>query len=160
MKKDFGNQLKNFKMKKKFNRINILISIFAIFCLFSISRSLNLLFLAYTEEYFYNLDFKIESFIENNEKYIYHYYFITFLLAVLFSLFIKKFANLKWTHYLISLIISYLLFRFFDSKIIRPFFSFFNNPRINVFTNLFVFSTFLFWAFVLIKRNNQLQEEK
>ena len=152
MKKDFGNQLKKCNMENKDNKLNILLSILAIYCLFSICRSLNLLFLVYTEEYFYNLDFKMELFIENNEKYINHYYFVTYAMAIIFSLFLKKIANLKWISYLISLIISFILFRFLDSNLVRPFFTFFDNPRVNVCTNLIVFSVILFFLIIVLKR--------
>lgn len=124
------------------NRIlQIVLTSLIIYCILSICRSLGLLYIAYTDDYFYNFDFAMkQSYIQKSVIFNNAYYFCTYVIGFILSFILKKVLKLNWLNFIFSLVIGFVLFRFIDSGLIRPIFGFFDNPRLNIFTHLLTFS--------------------
>lgn len=131
--------------------INRIIEVFlmalVIYSTLSILRSLALLYLAYTDYYFYNFDFAKELYIKKSVAFNNAYYFFTYLAGLIFSLFLNRLIKSNWLYFLLSLIFGFILFRLIDSEFIRPLFSFFKNPRMNIILHTIIF--LIFGAFLL-----------
>jgi hypothetical protein len=148
---------------KEFAINKILPFLFALailYCVFTILRSIGILYIVYTDDYFYHLDFKLASFREKQYIFLNAYYFFPYIVGVLISLSMKKMFNLKWAYFLFAIIGVLVLFRQIDSYCIRPLFGIFQNPKMNVVSHLLVF-LMLFVGLVLKNRlNNQLSFKK
>ena len=130
----------------------IIAAILWTYCIFTMARSLGMLFLAYTDEYFHNFDYDMDFFMEKNYIYVRAYDFFPYIIGILLPFVIKWFLPLKlnWWILLGSVILSFCVFMFFDAGFIRNVFYIFENPRINlifhfsIFLTLFItFTTFL-----------------
>jgi hypothetical protein len=153
------NQLKNYNMKKTFNfdlnkTIDITLISLIIYCILAIVRSLNLLYIAYTDDYFYNFDFVMKFYIAKSVVFNNAYYFYTYIIGFFLSFPVKQVLKLTWWNFIGSLVIGFVLFRFIDSGFVRPLFGLFDNPRMNIVTNLLTFSIlgFLLARFFFKKR--------
>lgn len=145
-------------MKNKINNIiQILLASLFIYCILTIIRSFSLLFLAYTDEYFYNFDFNTTLYIQKSIVFNNAYYFCPYIMGLLITFFLKKALKLNLMFFIFSLVIGFALFRLIDSFMIRPLFSFFDNPRANIFAHLLTFLILvLIFTRVLIKKNRNL----
>ncbi|WP_286912490.1 hypothetical protein [Flavobacterium sp. UBA4197] len=129
-------------MKKALNSNNILqiiIALLLFYCVLSIMRSFGLLFLAYTDDYFYNFDFEKSQYPQKSIVFNNAYYFFTYLAGLLFSFILNRVLKLDLLVFILSLVFGFVLFRFIDSDIIRPFFDLFDNPRMNIGLHLLTF---------------------
>ncbi len=134
MKTETNNKLKRGILVK------VILTFLIIYCLLSVIRSLNLIYLAYSDDYFYNFDFKKEMYIQKSKVFINSYYFTPYILGSLISIVFKRKFQLSWVIFLLTKIICMLVFILVDSKFIRPLFVFFENPRENIFVHLLVFT--------------------
>jgi hypothetical protein len=131
------------------NRIlQIALTSLIIYCLLSITRSSSLLYIAYTDNYFYNFDFDTKLYMQKSVVFNNAYYFCTYITGFFLAIFLKKILKLNWLTFIFSLVVGFVLFRLVDSNLIRPLFSFFENPRMNIVLHLL---TFLILALLLIK---------
>ena len=119
--------------------LQVILVVLIIYCIYSIFRSLGILYIAYTDDYFYNLDFKIQSYREKNHIFNNAYYYFTYIAGLFTTISMKKILNLNWIPFLITIFSGLILFRLIDSGFIRPAFGFFMNTRMNVFINLMTF---------------------
>ena len=122
-------------------------NILIIYCLLSIIRSSGLLYIAYTDDYFYNFDFNIKFYQQKSCVFNYAYYYCPYIIGFFISFFFKQILKLNWKTSIMSLIFGFVLFRLIDSKLIRPIFDFFENPRMNI---IFHLLTFLFLELLLV----------
>ncbi len=110
-----------------------------IYSVLTIIRSLGILVLVYTDNYFYNFDFDIHNVKEKGSIFIRIYFFMPYIFGLVLSVFIKWILNLEWTSYIICLVFSLSFFIVFDVNFVRKWVFIFDNPRTN-----FVFHFFLF----------------
>lgn len=110
-----------------------------IYSVLTIIRSLGVLVLVYTDNYFYNFDFDINNVKDKVPIYIRTYFFMPYIVGFVLSVFIKWILNLKWTSYIICLVLSLGFFIVFDVSFVRKWVYIFDNPRTN-----FVFHLVLF----------------
>jgi len=118
--------------------LSVLLRVLIIYCIYSILRSIGILYIALTDDYFYHLDFKIQSFREKNHIFIYAYYYFPYFIGIFASFFMKKLFNSTWISFLLMVFFGLILFRLIDSNYIRPMFGIFRNAKINVIANLLV----------------------
>lgn len=140
-------------MRKKANiELNIVLQIILvsliIYCLLSITRSLSLLYIAYTDDYFYNFDFETKHYLQKSVVFNNAYYFFTYIAGFFLSFFLKNILKINWLFFVFSLLSGFVFFRLVESNYIRPVFSFFENPRANI---VFHLLTFLILGLVLIR---------
>ena len=140
---------------KKFtiNKILLFLSILAIlYCVFAIMRSIGILYIVCTDDYFYNLDYKLESFREKQYIFLNAYYYFPYIAGVLIGLSMKKVFNLNWVSLLFAVTGGLILFRLIDSNCIRPLFGIFKNPKMNVVAHLLMFVMLFIVLLVIYKR--------
>jgi hypothetical protein len=149
----------NFNLNRIFQ---IVLTALIIYCILSICRSLCLLYIAYTDDYFYNFDFAVkQSYIQKSVVFNNAYYFCTYVIGFILSFLLKKVLKLNWLNFIFSLVIGFVLFRFIDSALIRPIFGFFDNPRINIFTHLITFSILvLLFVRSFLKQSSELPRSR
>ena len=151
-------------MKKTFNFdlnriLKITLTSLIIYCVLAIIRSSGLLYIAYTDDYFYNFDFDMKHYIQKSVAFNNAYYYFPYILGFFLSFFLKKLLKLNWSTFIFSLIIGLFLFRFLDSGLIRPLFGFFDNPRMNILIHLLIFLILglLFARFIIKNRSKILK---
>ena len=127
-----------YKLKRSFN---ILLIILITYCVLSVVRSFGLLFLAYSDNYFYNFDFGNEQFSEKRFIYDKVYFLVTYILGLIVSVSIKRFFNIDWLFYIICMTLGLGVFVLFDAYYVRPIFTLFDNVKTNIWLQVFVFIT-------------------
>lgn len=110
-----------------------------IYCILTILRSVGLLYLIYTDDYYYNYKFEIDSYLQKRDLYFHLYYTYTYILGLIFTLAALFFFRLKWYWILIYTILGIVLFRLIDFSLIRPMFAFFGDWKVNVWIHLLTF---------------------
>ncbi|MDI1256713.1 MAG: hypothetical protein PSV16_11490 [Flavobacterium sp.] len=127
--------------KNKIKQIILLTLI--IYCILSILRSSGLLYLAYTDTYFYNFDFNPKLLMQKYPIYNNTYYVFPYLMGVIIAIGLRWIINTNWLSLLLSICAAFILFRFIDSNFIRPIFVVFENSRENILVHLFTFFVIL-----------------
>lgn len=142
------------KTNLKLSIINFVSVFFIFYSLLSVIRSLGLLYLTYSDTYFYNFDFELDTndFYEKMNIYFRYYYYIPYILGTIIFLFCKKIFKINWVNYILVGLSVILLFRFIDAEFIRPLFAFYENTRINTFILLSVFLITGILFYILSKR--------
>ena len=135
----------------------LLVAILWAYCIFSMARSLGMLFLAYTDPYFYNFDFDMNIFIEKNYTFVKAYDLFPFVIGIFLPLLIKWSFPLKlnWLILIGSIIFGYFIFRFFDAFHIRSLFFIFDNPRGNLIFHFSIFLTLVITLTLFFKSSNE-----
>lgn len=127
--------------------LQVLLMSLMVFIILSITRSICLLYLAYTDGYFYNFDFNMKQIMQKNGIFNNMYYLYTYIIGLIFCIGLSKVLKVKWINFVISLLIGLLLllllFRLIESSIIRPLFAFFANPRTNLIIHIACFVSLL-----------------
>lgn len=101
--------------------LSYIIRTFQTYLIGGVSNIIFLIYLVYSDDYFYKLDFKIDDYSEKIKKYILFTYTIPIIIICLFSifLFINQKSVKKRVDILISSILGVLLFVFFDRLLKR-----------------------------------------
>ncbi len=136
--------------------IKVVCVIVLTYSILSVVRSLGMLYLAYTDPYFYNLDFKIEGYIEKRFVYFRFYYTVSYITGIILSFLLKIFYKLNWGFFILAVVISYAIFVPFDD--VRQYFVFFENPRTNVILQLMIFLLLGFLSFKYLKNERVVVE--
>jgi hypothetical protein len=150
-------------MKKTLNSNNILqiaLTLLLFYCILSVMRSFGLLYIAYTDDYFYNFDFEKSLYPQKSIVFNNAYYFFTYLAGLVFSFVLKKVLKLDWLVFILSLVSGFVLFRFIDSDIIRPLFGFFDNPRMNISVHLLTFSIIGLVLYLLLHKRFRMPDSE
>lgn len=146
------------KTNFKFFVIKIISIFFIFYSMLSIIRSIGLLYLTFSDSYFYNFDFELDTndFGEKMNIYFRYYYYIPYVLGTIIYLFCKKLFKINWGKYIIIGLFVILLFRLIDASFVRPLFGFFENTRINVFILLSTFLIIGIGFYILNKRLSRI----
>lgn len=128
---------KNNIKTKTVTKITLLVII--VYCILSLIRSTGLLYLAYTDDYFYNFNFELDQYMVKRFDYYRVYYTITYIIGLIVPFFLKKIFHLNWYFHILSIIIGLAIFILIDSEYIRPLFGFFKNGRANIIIHLLTF---------------------
>ena len=126
-------------MKTKINFKEFVLFILIIYSVFSIIRSLGLLFLAFTDKYFYNFDFGLEYLPTKIRVFDNVTHWFTYGVGIVVSFFILKLMKIKIYPSLVYLLISLSTFVLCDLRYIRSIFLFAENPRYNLLINILFF---------------------
>ena len=136
--------------------IKIIIILVIVYCVFAIVRSSNLLFIAYTDDYFYNFKFEPSKLIQKYPTYINANYTYTYIIGLVLSISLKWLLNIDWKSFIIAIVLGLICFRVLDSSI-RPLFGLFENIRLNIMFHLGTFIVLLFIMLILFKRTKSIQ---
>jgi hypothetical protein len=129
---------------KKNKIITAIFIIIIIYSFLSIFRSLGLLYLSFSDSYFQNFNFNLESdlFIEKFRKYQKFYFYYPYVIGIVTIPFLKKwYTNTRWYIYIIYCILAIVIFRLIDASVLRPLFAIFINTRVNIIIQLILFLT-------------------
>jgi len=136
--------------------IKIIINLLIVYCVLAIVRSSNLLFIAYTDDYFYNFKFEPSQLMQKYPVYINANYTYTYIIGLILSISLKWLLNIDWKSFIIGIILGLIFFRVFDSSI-RPLFGLFENIRLNIMFHVGTFIVLLLIMFVLFKRTKSIE---
>ncbi|UOX34449.1 hypothetical protein LXD69_02815 [Flavobacterium sediminilitoris] len=131
--------------------IKIIIVLLIVYCVLAIVRSSNLLYIAYTDDYFYNFKFEPSLLIQKYPIYINANYTYTYIIGIILSISFKWLLDVDWKAFVIAIILGLTCFRLLDSSI-RPLFGLFQNIRLNIIFHLVTFIVLLFLMLFLFKR--------
>ncbi len=116
----------------------IILTFEIIFCNLSIIRSLSLLYIAYSYDYFYNFDFCRDKYEKCSIIFTLAYSISPFVIGVLFSFIFKMIFKLNWFVYILSLFNGLFFFNLLDSKF-RTLFILFENSKVNLLVHCLFF---------------------
>lgn len=121
--------------------LNILLVIIMIYCLFSIVRSIGLLFLTYNDKHFFDADFNRERLMHRTMMFLHVYHYMTYIVGLGISIFMitTRLFKMKWFYNVLNISLGLILFWLIDARYIRPLFAFFEDIRINIWIILFTF---------------------
>jgi len=137
--------------------IQSLVFLIIIYCILTIIRSAGLLYLIYTDDYYYNYKFEIDSYLQKRDLFFHLYYIYTYILGLIFTLAMLIYFRLKWYLILIYTIFGIVLFRLIDFSLIRPLFAFFEDWKVNVWIHII---TFLLLILFFLRIIFQIRKQK
>lgn len=145
------------------NRIEeTFLAILWVYCILAIARSIGLLLMVYTDDYFYNFEYNPDLFVKKYHQYIRAYDFFPSLVGLFLPFLLKWLLSIKlrWILIIIGVIGGFGIFIYLDSEYIRNVFYLFENKRLNLLFHLLVFlllfASITLW---LIKRSYRLSKK-
>lgn len=122
---------------------------FLYYSFFTILRSLSLLYLAYTDPYFYNFDWTYDFTMEKSSKFHIAFDLFPLFVGIMASLIIKIFIKrLHWFTFFFAIVIALISFTTIDTPLLRDIFYQFKNQRLNL---IYHTSVFLLFSILMYK---------
>ncbi len=120
--------------------------LFALYSLFAFVKSIIILILIYTDDYFYKWEFNNLEQASKLMKFQLLSLFIPFAIGILLIIFLRKRIGLKIIELILVFVLALLILRFIDVEI-RWLLQFTSNHITNAFINLIVFGflSLIFW---------------
>ncbi len=123
------------------------------YLIFAIVRSIASIVLKFNLNEFPDLNSNVKEATSNFEQYVLIFYILPYVVGLLIILLLKRFFNLSWRNYLVTILIGAILFRLIDTAWIRPLFRITENSLYN---NLIIIGVFSCIGYLLGIRFNKL----
>lgn len=117
--------------------IKVLMSSLLVYSILTIFKCLTIIYFIITDEYFLKAEFNNDEVVEKSQAFLLYTKLIPIISFLILANWIKKYANLRWTQFIIGSIFALIIFRFFDIKIVEIFIITDNHIKNTLFAILF-----------------------
>ncbi len=140
----------------KIKVLSIVLIIIITYSILSVLRSAGLLYLMYSDDYFYNFNLDLDQYSEKVYIYIRFYYYVPYLIGLVGFILARRFFITPILYYILASLSGIIMFWLIDARYIRSLFALFGNTRTN---NIIILLTFILLGVGVLIFNNYWEKD-